>query len=282
MTPRKQTIDLIRRLVAFDTVSRNSNLALIDFVRGYLDDLGIDDLDGLLIYRLLAAPPVIRCQAASRSAPVSWVAVTLTFRPSTSISAWSGCAARLWYQAGFAALPPADRARGGPVVITLVARTPIRPGDKARVTEAGLSQAPHDVATQLGVDPLAQVIRRRQVTVRDGQTAAILTSWLPGALAEDAPELLGKSRLTEEIAGYQPAWGEDWVAARPPSSASPRSARTSATRPSACSPTTARSRAPPSKCARARRSDWPESPWATLRASAFRRSATPIAPSKLT
>jgi acetylornithine deacetylase len=42
MTPREQTIDLIRRLVAFDTVSRNSNLALIDFARGYLADLGIE------------------------------------------------------------------------------------------------------------------------------------------------------------------------------------------------------------------------------------------------
>jgi acetylornithine deacetylase len=33
--------DLLARLIAFDTTSRNSNLALIEFVRGYLDDLGI-------------------------------------------------------------------------------------------------------------------------------------------------------------------------------------------------------------------------------------------------
>jgi acetylornithine deacetylase len=32
---------LLERLVAFDTTSRNSNLGLIEFVRGYLDDLGI-------------------------------------------------------------------------------------------------------------------------------------------------------------------------------------------------------------------------------------------------
>lgn len=34
--------DMLRRLVAFDTTSRNSNLALIDFVRDHLRDLGID------------------------------------------------------------------------------------------------------------------------------------------------------------------------------------------------------------------------------------------------
>ncbi len=32
-----QSIDLIRKLIAFDTTSRNSNLELIDFVRDYLD-----------------------------------------------------------------------------------------------------------------------------------------------------------------------------------------------------------------------------------------------------
>ena len=39
--PGAATLDLIRRLIAFDTVSERSNLALIDFVAGYLDDLGI-------------------------------------------------------------------------------------------------------------------------------------------------------------------------------------------------------------------------------------------------
>src|SRR5579859_326642 len=32
---------MIRRLVGFDTTSRGSNLALIDFVRDYLDGLGV-------------------------------------------------------------------------------------------------------------------------------------------------------------------------------------------------------------------------------------------------
>lgn len=38
---RLSTVDLLRRLVAFDTTSRNSNLALIDFVRNYLDGHGV-------------------------------------------------------------------------------------------------------------------------------------------------------------------------------------------------------------------------------------------------
>jgi len=118
--------------------------------------------------------------------------------------------------------PPADRARGGPILITLASRSPARPGDHARVLDAQTMQAPQNVAAQLGAGPLAPVIRRRQATIRDGATAALLTSWFPASLAETIPGLLGKSRLTEEISGYQPAWGEDWVSARPPTSAEAR------------------------------------------------------------
>ena len=50
----------------------------------------------------------------------------------------------------------------------------------------------------------------------------MLTSWFPQPLAESVPELLSRARLTEEIPGYQPAWGEDWVSARPPTSAEAR------------------------------------------------------------
>ena len=39
--PGASTLDLVRRLIAFDTVSERSNLALIEFVAGYLDDLGV-------------------------------------------------------------------------------------------------------------------------------------------------------------------------------------------------------------------------------------------------
>lgn len=39
--PIGETVDLLRDLVAFDTTSRNSNLALIEYVTGYLDGHGI-------------------------------------------------------------------------------------------------------------------------------------------------------------------------------------------------------------------------------------------------
>ncbi|MGH3277238.1 MAG: UTRA domain-containing protein, partial [Streptosporangiaceae bacterium] len=109
-----------------------------------------------------------------------------------------------------------------PLLITLASRTTARPGDKARVLDAGLAQAPQTVAAQLGVEPMTQVIRRRQATVRDGVTAAALTSWFPATLADTVPDLLRKTRLAGEITGYEPAWGEDWVSARPPTTAEAR------------------------------------------------------------
>ncbi|HUH40010.1 MAG TPA: acetylornithine deacetylase [Castellaniella sp.] len=39
---KQQSLDMITRLVGFDTVSRNSNMALIDYVRDYLSDLGVE------------------------------------------------------------------------------------------------------------------------------------------------------------------------------------------------------------------------------------------------
>jgi len=38
---RLSSTELLGRLVAFDTTSRNANLELIGFVRSYLDDLGV-------------------------------------------------------------------------------------------------------------------------------------------------------------------------------------------------------------------------------------------------
>jgi acetylornithine deacetylase len=40
--PAPATLEIVKRLVAFDTTSRDSNLALIDWVRDYLAKLGID------------------------------------------------------------------------------------------------------------------------------------------------------------------------------------------------------------------------------------------------
>jgi DNA-binding GntR family transcriptional regulator len=121
-----------------------------------------------------------------------------------------------------AARPPGDRARGGPVLITLASRTPVRPGDKARVLEAGMAEVPQAVAAQLGVESFTRVARRRQAAIRDGATAALLTSWFPPTVAEAVPGLLTRTRLIEELDGYRPARGEDWVSARPPTSAEAR------------------------------------------------------------
>jgi len=107
-------------------------------------------------------------------------------------------------------------------VITLAARGPVRAGDDARVLQTGLVQAPRDIAGQLGVGPLAQVIRRRQATVTNGATAAVLTSWYPASLAQTCPALLDDSVPEDEISGYRPAWGQDWLSARPPTSAEAR------------------------------------------------------------
>ena len=35
------SVDMLKRLVAFDTTSRNSNLDLITYIQGYLDELGV-------------------------------------------------------------------------------------------------------------------------------------------------------------------------------------------------------------------------------------------------
>ena len=40
--PQAATLDILKTLIGFDTVSRNSNLALIDWIRGYLTSFGIE------------------------------------------------------------------------------------------------------------------------------------------------------------------------------------------------------------------------------------------------
>jgi DNA-binding GntR family transcriptional regulator len=116
-----------------------------------------------------------------------------------------------------AARPVEARAKGGPLVIRLALRSPLAPGDQARVLGVETIPAPQRVAAELGLPPLAQVICRRLAATRDGATAALLTSWHPGALAGSAPDLLTGAPLTGAVGGYRPVWGEDWVSARPPS-----------------------------------------------------------------
>ena len=38
------SIDLIKKIISYDTTSRNSNLELIHFIRDYLQDIGVESL----------------------------------------------------------------------------------------------------------------------------------------------------------------------------------------------------------------------------------------------
>ena len=117
--------------------------------------------------------------------------------------------------------PPADRARGGPLLITLATRTPARPGDKARVLEAGIVAAPQNVAAQLGIEllPRWSAAARPPPATGHGRRADLL---VPAAAGRSRARSAVRARLAEEITGYEPAWGEDWVSARPPTSAEAR------------------------------------------------------------
>lgn len=116
-----------------------------------------------------------------------------------------------------AATPRQLRAEGGPLIIQLASRGPVAPGGQAQVLGVEVAPAPARVAAELGLDPLAEVICRRQATIRGGATVALLTCWHPGTLAQTAPDLLRPEPLGADVAGYRPDWGHDWISARPPS-----------------------------------------------------------------
>ena len=44
VTAESSSIDFIRKLISYDTTSRNSNLELIHYIRDYLDGLGVESL----------------------------------------------------------------------------------------------------------------------------------------------------------------------------------------------------------------------------------------------
>lgn len=68
-------------------------------------------------------------------------------------------------------------------------------GERSDSHTAGLVSAPADVARAMGIEVGSQVIRRTRV-YRDGHgIVAHSTSWLPGELADAAPELLVGERL---------------------------------------------------------------------------------------
>ena len=119
--------------------------------------------------------------------------------------------------------PPADRAQGGPIVITLAARGPARAGDDARVLEAGLVQAPRDdrrAARRRAARPGDPPPPGHSEGRRDRRRAHVLVPGL--ARARPARRCSDDSVPEDEISGYRPAWGQDWLSARPPTSAEAR------------------------------------------------------------
>jgi acetylornithine deacetylase/succinyl-diaminopimelate desuccinylase-like protein len=61
-SPSAASLDMIRRLVAFDTTSRNSNLDLIHFVRDHLAGLGIESRlvpDEAGLYEQAGVPTIV-------------------------------------------------------------------------------------------------------------------------------------------------------------------------------------------------------------------------------
>jgi DNA-binding GntR family transcriptional regulator len=95
------------------------------------------------------------------------------------------------------------------------------PGEHAKIMSAELVPAPPDVAEALGVEPGAQVIRRRRVTYRDAEPVSASVSWFDGTLAALAPRLLTTERITQGTAGHiaeetgrAVATGRDQIAVR--------------------------------------------------------------------
>lgn len=72
------------------------------------------------------------------------------------------------------------------------------PGESGRITDAGLVEAPADVAEALGVAAGVLVVRRRRVTCRDDVPVSASTSWF----AEQAPLLLVAEHIPQGTAVY--------------------------------------------------------------------------------
>ncbi len=97
-----------------------------------------------------------------------------------------------------------------------------RPGETAEVTGSDLVEADSDVAEALSVPLTSPVVRRRRVYRDDLGVVTVSTSWLPGDLAEAAPELLSTDPLpkmtfglVEDRTGRRAVSRRDVVAIRP-------------------------------------------------------------------
>ncbi|MFD8525802.1 GntR family transcriptional regulator [Streptosporangium canum] len=96
------------------------------------------------------------------------------------------------------------------------------PGERAEILSAGLVPASEEIADALGLGEGASVIRRRRAYYDDRGVVALFTSWLPGELAEAAPELLVAQPLpkmtfglVEDRTGRRAVRRRDTVAVKP-------------------------------------------------------------------
>jgi GntR family transcriptional regulator len=97
-------------------------------------------------------------------------------------------------------------------------------GDNERVEIVGADMEPatQEVADALGLEVGADVIRRRRRYLDDTGVVTVSTTWISGALADAAPELLSTERLPkmtfgliEERTGRRASRRRDTVALRP-------------------------------------------------------------------
>jgi DNA-binding GntR family transcriptional regulator len=97
-----------------------------------------------------------------------------------------------------------------------------RSGETTEVLCSELVPAPDSIASALGVQEGEDVVQRQRVYRDDQGVVALSTSWLPGELAESAPELLSTDPLpkmtfglVEERTGRRAVRRRDTVAIRP-------------------------------------------------------------------
>jgi GntR family transcriptional regulator len=94
------------------------------------------------------------------------------------------------------------------------------PNERAEIRSAEVVEAPEHVARALDGEAGQQVIRRHRVTLLDDTPVSASVSWFHGHLAEIAPMLLQRERITqgtfgyiEEVTGRAVAGGSDQLAA---------------------------------------------------------------------
>ncbi|WP_324603896.1 MULTISPECIES: UTRA domain-containing protein [unclassified Streptomyces] len=76
-----------------------------------------------------------------------------------------------------------------------------RPGERVEIVSAELVPATAEVADALEVDEGTPVVQRRRRYLDDDGVIALSTSWLPGDLAEAAPELISTGPLPKMTFG---------------------------------------------------------------------------------